>query len=179
MNEFKFQITTFLLVAILAFGGYWAFTSLDRGVTYQKSDTIAQLTNNDQELPDEEPVVTIIDEADTDTQEPQGESDTDAEADTEASQEPELSAELQSLNGRLENLIRDDIFMRDGSRGTRVGTVQEFLNLYLDTQSTVDNQYGPGTISRVRQFQEDQGLSADGLAGPATYEAMIDVLPSL
>ena len=72
--------------------------------------------------------------------------------------------------------IDDNINMKEGSRGTRVGTVQEFLNRYLDTETTVDNGYGPGTLSRVKTFQQAEGLSADGLAGPNTYQAMIDIL---
>jgi peptidoglycan hydrolase-like protein with peptidoglycan-binding domain len=170
MNEFKFQITTFLLVALLAFGAYWAFSSLDRGITYQKSDTVASLDEQQQEV--EEPVTVIEEETEvpTETEEPVEET---------PEPEPEVSEDRQDLLRRLENLIEDEIFMKDGSRGTRVGTVQEFLNLYLDEQSSVDNQYGPGTLRRVREFQEAEGLSADGLAGPATYQAMIDVLPSL
>ena len=49
MNELKFQFTTFALVAVLAFGGYWAFTSLDKGVSYAKDEVVAVLdeVNND------------------------------------------------------------------------------------------------------------------------------------
>ena len=58
MNEFKFQITTFLLVALLAFGGYWAFTSLDRGITYTRDDVV--VTVPEEEPIEEEPVVAGI-----------------------------------------------------------------------------------------------------------------------
>lgn len=171
MNEFKFQITTFLLVALLAFGGYWAFTSLDRGVTYNRSETVASLSNDTEEITEDPGEISVVEES-------QREETPSEETPTEETPQ-ELSEDLQDLADRLQGLIDDDIYMKDGSRGTRVGTVQEFLNLYLDTQSSVDNQYGPGTIERVRSFQQSEGLSADGLAGPATYEQMLEVLPSL
>jgi murein L,D-transpeptidase YcbB/YkuD len=164
MNEFKFQITTFLLVALLAFGGYFAFTSLDRGVTYTKDDIVAVVQNQQTDDETEEPVI-VTDDGDTVSEEP--------EPTPDISTPKVLTDSEENLVGRLQGLIDDNINMKEGSRGTRVGTVQEFLNIYLDTASGVDNQYGPGTLSRVRQFQEAEGLSADGLAGPNTYEAMI------
>lgn len=165
MNEFKFQITTFLLVALLAFGAYWAFTSLDRGVTYTKDEVVATVDETPADEVDEDEVVVV------DTTE-----DTTVEDQPTTTPTAELSADEQDLLDRLQGLIDDNINMKVGSRGTRVGTVQEFLNLYLDTQSGVDNEYGPGTKERVRQFQQAEGLNADGLAGPNTYEAMIEVL---
>lgn len=165
MNEFKFQITTFLLVALLAFGGYWAFTSLDRGITYTKDETVVAV-QEPVDTTDEEPVVVT-----EDTEEPTVDEQPETPAPTRT-----LSADEQDLLERLQRLIEDDINMKEGSRGTRVGTVQEFLNLYLNTQTGIDNEYGPTTKSRVREFQEAEGLSADGLAGPNTYQTMIDVL---
>jgi hypothetical protein len=90
--------------------------------------------------------------------------------------EGEVPEKHQVLIAELEKLIADTIYMKVGSRGTRVGTVQKFLNLYLDKDLTVDNDYGNGTKSRVAAFQKTEGLSADGQAGPVTYKAMIDWL---
>lgn len=169
MNEFKFQLSTIVLVALLAFGAYWAFTNLDTGVRYQRDDIIVSDPETDAVVDEvivqnDDTIDVIVEQEQTDVPDPMP--------------TPSLSEEQQTLLAELEDLIVDDIFMREGSRGTRVGTVQNFLNLYLDTESSVDNQYGPGTRARVRQFQEQEGLSADGLAGPSTYGAMIDVLES-
>ncbi len=162
MNELKFQLTTFALVAFLAFGGYWAFATLDRGITYQSEETVAVVDiENTEPIEIVEPV---SNETPAETTEPAVNTQTP------------LSAEDQKTLEELEDLIVDNIFMKEGSRGTRVGTVQKFLNIYLDEQAGVDNQYGPGTLKRVKEFQEKEGLEADGLAGPSTYRRMADIL---
>jgi murein L,D-transpeptidase YcbB/YkuD len=169
MNEFKFQLSTIVLVVLLAFGAYWAFTNLDTGVRYQRDDIVISEPETNLETTE----VVVQNDNVTDVVVEQEQTDV-----LDLTPTPTLSQEQQELLAELEDLIVDDIYMREGSRGTRVGTVQNFLNLYLDTESVVDNQYGPGTRSRVRQFQEQEGLTADGLAGPSTYGAMIDVLES-
>jgi peptidoglycan hydrolase-like protein with peptidoglycan-binding domain len=80
-----------------------------------------------------------------------------------------------ALIDKLQGLIDDNILMKKGSRGTRVGTVQEFLKLY-GAKVTVDNDYGDTTVTAVKKFQVDQKLSADGQAGPTTYQKMIEWL---
>lgn len=162
MNELKFQLSTFGLVLLLAFGAYFAFSTLDRGISYERDEMVAV----SQEIEDE-PIEVVEPEEGEESSEPQEE--------TPVAQS-ELSAEDQQTLNELEDLIVDNIFMKEGSRGTRVGTVQKFLNIYFDEQSGVDNQYGPGTKARVRAFQEEEGLEADGLAGPATYRVMADIL---
>ncbi|MCE9548824.1 peptidoglycan-binding protein [Candidatus Nomurabacteria bacterium] len=66
--------------------------------------------------------------------------------------------------------------MKEKSRGTRVGTVQTFLNIYNGTTKKVDNDYGAGTKADVIKFQKAVGLTADGEAGPSTFAKMIDWL---
>ncbi|HYD90300.1 MAG TPA: peptidoglycan-binding domain-containing protein, partial [Flavobacterium sp.] len=80
------------------------------------------------------------------------------------------------LINELQKLIDDNIFMKEKSSGTRVGTVQTFLNLYNNTSKRVDNDYGAGTKADVIKFQKAVGLTADGEAGPNTYRKMIEWL---
>lgn len=86
------------------------------------------------------------------------------------------NSEYSDLIARLEKLIEDNVFMKKGSRGTRVGTVQEFLNLYNGTDSRIDNDYGGTTENQVRSFQRSEGLTTDGQTGPNTYRKMIEWL---
>ena len=66
--------------------------------------------------------------------------------------------------------------MKVGSKGTRVGTVQNFLNLYNKTSKRVDNDYGKTTKTDVIAFQKAVGLTQDGETGPTTYKKMIEWL---
>lgn len=61
--------------------------------------------------------------------------------------------------------------VRLGSRGDAVRQVQQRLRDRGWTIS-VDGGFGHETDSRVRQFQADKGLVADGIAGPATWVAL-------
>ena len=66
--------------------------------------------------------------------------------------------------------------MKVGSKGTRVGTVQNFLNLYFKTSKKIDNDFGATMKADVIKFQKAVGLTADGQTGPTTYLKMIDWL---
>jgi len=116
MNEFKFQLTTFALVALLAFGGYWAFATLDRGVTYSKED-LAIVPTQEQEKPDEliatMPVIDTTIEEVQETELPES-SNTTTTTTTLNAQDAQTLAELQKL-------VVDNINMKEGSAGTRVG----------------------------------------------------------
>jgi len=90
--------------------------------------------------------------------------------------ETETSSEYASLTQALQKLIDEKIYMKVGSRGTRVGIVQEFLNIYHTKQARADNDYGAGTKTRVSEFQKTVGVTADGETGPQTYQKMIDWL---
>ena len=66
--------------------------------------------------------------------------------------------------------------MKLKSTGTRVGTVQNFLNLYNKTSNKIDNDYGASTVASVALFQKAQGLTSDGQAGASTFNKMISWL---
>lgn len=160
MNEFKFQLLSVVLIVLLGTGVYWAFSSLESGVPQPEDRVVVAVEDPiETETPIETPEEEVVPE------------ETPVETETK-----ELSADEKSLRDALERLIDDNIYMKKGSHGTRVGTVQKFLNYYFETSKTVDNDYGPGTMADVKKFQEAEGLGADGLAGPNTYRAMIKVL---
>jgi len=58
------------------------------------------------------------------------------------------------------------MLLKLGSRGKEVKELQEFLDLQAD------GIFGKGTEAAVKQWQSSNGLAADGIVGPATWDAM-------
>jgi hypothetical protein len=56
--------------------------------------------------------------------------------------------------------------LKKGSRGDDVKTLQQFLGL------TDDGIFGSGTDAAVKNWQVTNGLTADGIVGPKTWDAM-------
>ena len=62
--------------------------------------------------------------------------------------------------------------MRSGSMGEGVSKLQQRLKELGYYTGTVDGQFGPGTRTAVTAFQQHNGLTADGIVGPATTEIL-------
>ena len=63
--------------------------------------------------------------------------------------------------------LSDSVILRVGSSGHAVSEMQERLRK-LGFHLNVDGDFGPATKAMVMRFQTDQGLAADGIAGPTT-----------
>jgi hypothetical protein len=61
--------------------------------------------------------------------------------------------------------------LRRGDEGNDVMRLQEALNR-AGAAITIDRNYGRGTRAAVEAFQRSRGLKADGVAGPATLQAL-------
>ena len=59
-----------------------------------------------------------------------------------------------------------------GSTGETVRTIQTKLKRWGYYDGAVDGVYGSGTVRAVRYFQQKNGLTVDGVAGPATLQAL-------
>lgn len=59
-----------------------------------------------------------------------------------------------------------------GSRGSEVSTIQDKLKRWGYYTGNVDGIYGSLTVSAVKKFQQKNGLTVDGIAGPKTLAAM-------
>lgn len=59
-----------------------------------------------------------------------------------------------------------------GSRGNEVTQIQTKLKRWGYYSGNVDGIYGSQTVSAVKYFQRKNGLTVDGIAGPATLKAM-------
>ncbi|MFV0367795.1 MAG: peptidoglycan-binding domain-containing protein [Hyphomicrobiaceae bacterium] len=66
-----------------------------------------------------------------------------------------------------------DRILRRGDNGDDVKKLQELLN-ELGYELTVDGDYGRGTKAAVRDFQQKNGLGADGNFGPKTAEVLLE-----
>lgn len=58
------------------------------------------------------------------------------------------------------------MLLKVGSRGKEVKELQEFLNI------GADGIFGVGTKAAVQKWQANNNLEADGIVGPATWDAM-------
>ena len=59
-----------------------------------------------------------------------------------------------------------------GSRGSEVSTIQDKLKRWGYYTGNVDGIYGSLTVSAVKKFQQKNGLTVDGIAGPKTLATM-------
>ncbi|MFK4213785.1 peptidoglycan-binding protein [Streptomyces sp. NPDC030920] len=62
--------------------------------------------------------------------------------------------------------------LRTGSQGAAVTALQQLLTAHGHSL-TADGAFGGRTSAAVQTFQKNQGLQADGVAGPATWNALI------
>ena len=58
------------------------------------------------------------------------------------------------------------MLLKNGSRGSDVKLLQEFLNL------DADGIFGKGTEAAVKAFQQANGLTVDGIVGTSTWDTM-------
>lgn len=69
--------------------------------------------------------------------------------------------------------------LRQGARGRDVRLLQQELTDLGYHVGRIDGHFGRRTRAAVLAFQEDNHLIADGIVGPATYEALADAQPRL
>ncbi|MEV4947910.1 peptidoglycan-binding protein [Streptomyces sp. NPDC053755] len=62
--------------------------------------------------------------------------------------------------------------LREGSSGTDVKRLQRSLTAALGRTVGIDGSFGPATAQAVRDYQSSRALTADGIAGTATWTAL-------
>jgi hypothetical protein len=67
--------------------------------------------------------------------------------------------------------------LRFGSQGPQVTQLQQRLNEIYKEQIKVDGDFGELTEAMVIDFQETNGLQADGIVGPDTWRALYEEAP--
>ena len=63
-------------------------------------------------------------------------------------------------------------YLRQGSSGVAVRRLQGKLASAGFLNGAIDGEFGPGTARAVRAFQASEGLDADGIVGPSTFNAL-------
>ena len=62
--------------------------------------------------------------------------------------------------------------LKQGSKGAEVKEVQRRLKLWGYYNGSIDGVFGKGTKAAVIAFQKKNGLTADGVVGKSTYQAL-------
>ena len=83
---------------------------------------------------------------------------------------------MKSLADRASVLDPDGRIIGNGSRGSDVAELQTLLRAAGHDPGIPDGHFGPNTEAAVRGFQQAQGIAVDGIVGPGTRAALIDVL---
>lgn len=180
MDKLKFFLFSIISLGLLGLLGYWSVITLQSGTEFKTNEKIDALQKENEDLKAQ--IVDLTDKLDTFSQVDEVDPLPVAE---ETVEEPDKTPppptktttyKNQDLINKLQELINSKVSMKLKSAGTRVGTVQTFLNIYNKTSDRIDNDYGVSTKNAVEAFQKDQGLVADGEAGASTFSKMISWL---
>ena len=68
--------------------------------------------------------------------------------------------------------VNSTALIKYGEVSARVALLQKFLNWYGDYKLAEDGLFGDGTLSAVKKFQKEQGLTVDGIVGSNTIAKM-------
>lgn len=177
MDKLKFGLFSIVVLGTLGLFWYWSVSTIESGSEHTAREKVLLLEQENETLKGQvkelSSKLAAATPAET-TKEPVKEDPKPATSTTTTT-----SADKdQTLINELQKLIDDKVNMKQGSTGSRVGTVQKFLNRYNNTTTKIDNDYGPGMVKLVTAFQKAQGLSADGEAGATTFSKMISWLKS-
>ena len=82
--------------------------------------------------------------------------------------------EKAEKTSKTESVVYDMKTLRVGSKGTQVQVLQWLLNHTTDYASgRVDGIFGTKTLAAVRQYQEANGLTVDGIVGKNTWKKLL------
>jgi murein L,D-transpeptidase YcbB/YkuD len=154
------------MVVVAAAIGYWGVFSL--------SDSAVVVYEREGWDPEQVQLAEVAETSPIEGQVSPPETTTEPSVVVEA-EEPEVS-EYEELIGYLKDLKEKVIIVKRGDRGGNVKTIQEFINVYERKNASLDGDFGPGTETSIRSFQETEGIDVDGQVGPGTVETMIEWL---
>ena len=168
MDKLKFALFSIVILGLLGLLGYWSVRTLQTGSENAIKQKVKQLEKENEDFKKE--VAKLTSELGV------LQSQLPAPAPVTTKEPETVIYKYQDLINELQKMVGNNVSLKEKSRGSNVGTVQKFLNIYNETNSKVDNDYGAGTAKLVSDFQKDSELSADGQAGKTTFNAMIEWL---
>lgn len=185
MDTIKFILFSTVVLVATGVLGYWAVTSIQSGSEHVTTEKLLKLQEENESL--QKQVASLSSELDTYKPKSSASDEMEGVVEEAPVKDPEptktepvktttTTYKNQTLINELQKLVTDKVTMKLHSVGTRVGTVQKFLNLYNKTTNKIDNDYGASTVKAVTAFQKDQGLTASGECGASTFNKMIDWL---
>ncbi len=191
-ENLKFSIVSIVIVLLFGGAAYWAFSSIESGTKHidsQKQKALEQkvkdLSNENYQLKrqlgllEEKNQENYLAEVEVKNQEAEKVIEQPATpvvkptTPTPSTSTQAKTYKYQSLIDEIQGLVNKNVYLKLKSQGSAVGTVQKFLNLYNNTNNKIDNDYGPGTMTVVKNFQKAQGVTADGEIGSETLKKMI------
>jgi murein L,D-transpeptidase YcbB/YkuD len=184
MENFKFTLSSILIIGLLCVAGYWAFSTIESGSSHVDNQKLKELENKnknlEKELIDLKKEISLLeaDKEEAKIAEEKVEQEVLADKIVEPTTPEVVVSKYQTLINELQKLASGKIYLQNKSQGPAVGTVQKFLNIYNNTSAKVDNDYGTSTGTAIKAFQKAQGLTVDGETGPNTYLKMISWLKS-
>jgi len=192
MENLKFIIFSIIIIVLLGLGSYWAFSTLESGSSHVDIQKQKELESKNEELlkevddlkkqvsllqADKEQI--LVEKEQKEITEQKVEEPVVTPTTTKTTTPVKTTTyKYQTLINELQKLIDNKTYLKLKSQGTAVGTVQKFLNLYNNTSTKVDNDYGVSTVTAVKNYQKAVGLTADGATGSSTYQKMITWLKS-
>ncbi len=176
MENFKFILISIIILILILFAGYWAFNNIETGNKHVDKQELKRLEKENLFLKNEiESLESRLEKLSNSALKDQINDNGSSNEETKEDIQEEKIDNLkhQALINELQKLINEKIFMKKGSKGTRVGVVQNFLNIYNNTNKKIDNDFGITMENDIKNFQKAQGLVSDGEAGPDTFQKMI------
>ena len=171
MENIKFYVVTFLLIAGAGFLGYGAISSLRDPVYYVNNQTLTTVG----ELKTGTPIETTT----SDTTTPIGDTTASeapvvAEPVTPSPTPTTTSTTLKNadLIARLQKIPSGTI-LKTGSKGDDVKAVQQALNILAAAKLTVNSSFDAKTVAAVRKYQTSVKLPSTGQVSDKTLASMI------
>lgn len=164
MKQFAFNLFMVVFIGGLCYGGYYCLKSLTDPKKYVVDNhvTLGDLHHIDSDASSDPLSVTSA----TTTSATTSASSTSSATSTASSSSSVLSSALQAL-------ATQKAFLKLGSKGPAVGSVEQFMNLYFQKNSKIDNDFGKTLIAEVKKFQLQNKVASTGQVGPQTFQQMV------